>query len=128
MSIQRVWHPSLRLRILSPAVLVAIPALALLVFMNLQRRQEAERAITRNAEQLARLATVDQERLAEGTRQLLIALSQGRDLREGDVQRCRTFLQRLVPQYGSTYNNIGFANLDGQVVCSGFGDPFSIAD
>jgi C4-dicarboxylate-specific signal transduction histidine kinase/CheY-like chemotaxis protein len=128
MSFQRVWHPSLRLRILAPAALVAIPALALLVFMNLERRQQAESDITRRAEQLAHLATIEQKRLIEGTRQLLVALSQSRDIRDGDIEGCRTYLHQLVPEYGDTYSNIGFANLDGQVVCSGFGEPISIAD
>jgi signal transduction histidine kinase/CheY-like chemotaxis protein len=128
MSIHRVWHPSLRLRLLAPAVLVAVPALVLLVYMNLDRRQQAETDITRNAEQLARLATVDQERLIQGTRQLLIALSQSRDVREGNSEGCRAYLHQLIPEYGSTYNNIGFADLTGQVVCSGFGEPISIAD
>jgi signal transduction histidine kinase/CheY-like chemotaxis protein len=128
MSFQRVWHPSLRLRILAPAALVAIPALVLLVFMNLERRQQADLDLTRRAEQLAHLATVEQKRLIEGTRQLLIALSQTRDIRDGNVEGCRTYLRHLVPEYGDTYSNIGFANLNGQVVCSGFGEPIVIAD
>ena len=128
MSVQRVWHPSLRLRILAPAALVAIPALVLLVFMNLERRQQAETDLTRRAEQLAHLATVEQKRLIEGTRQLLIALSQSRDIRDGNLEGCRTYLRQLVPECGNTYATSGFADLDGGVVCSGFGGPISIAD
>jgi signal transduction histidine kinase/CheY-like chemotaxis protein len=113
---------------MAPAVLVAIPALVLLVSMNLQRRKAAEADVTRRAEQLARLATEDQERLVEGTRQLLIALSQSRDVREGNIQGCSAYFRQLIPEYGSTYNNIGFANLKGEVVCSGFGEPIFIND
>jgi len=127
----RFWHSSLRIRVLLPAALVAIPALILLVYMSVQQRREAESDITRNAEQLARIATVDQERLIEGTRQLLIALSQSRDVREareGNVEGCNSYLNQLIRQYGSTYNNIGFADSDGMIVCSGFGTPVSIAN
>src|SRR4051812_17223320 len=127
MPIPTAWHPSLRLRILAPAVLVAIPALILLVVMNLQRRAQAEIEVTRDAEQLARLATVDQGRLVEGTRQLLIALSHSRDIQDGNVDACREYLRQLIAEYENTYNNIGFATPDGQVVCSGVGSPISIA-
>jgi len=123
-----VQRPGLRLRIVAPAVLVAIPALALLVSMNLDRRKQAELEVVQKAQQLARLATVDQERLIEGTRQLLIAMSQSLDIREGNIERCSSYTHALIQQYGSTYNNLGFANLDGQIVCSGFGQPVSVAD
>src|SRR5436190_16692239 len=107
MPIPTDWHPSLRLRILAPAVLVAIPALVLLVVMNLQRRAQAEIEVTRHAEQLVRLATLDHERLVQGTRQLLVALSQTRDIRDGNADACHEYLRRLVAEYGNTYNNIG---------------------
>src|SRR6187402_3551087 len=128
MSTHGVWHPSLRLRLLAPAALVAIPALFLLVLVNVDRRKQAESDLMRDAEQLARLAAVDQERLIEGTRQLLIALSHSRDIRDGDPNVCRAYLRQLIPEYGNTYNNLGFATLDGQVRCSGVGGPISIAD
>jgi signal transduction histidine kinase len=128
MLFDRIWHPSLRLRILAPAALVAIPALILLGFVNLERRGQAESDLTRRVEQLAHLATVDHTRLIEGTRQLLIALSQSHDLRDGNIEECQAYLRHLMPQYGDTYNAIGFANTDGQVVCKGFGEPISIAD
>ena len=105
------WQPRLRLRILAPAALVAIPAIFLLVYMSFDRRAQAELALAQNATQLARLATVDQERLIEGTRQLLISLSQSRDVQEGNAERCKAYLQQLLPQFGATYNNLGVSDV-----------------
>jgi signal transduction histidine kinase/CheY-like chemotaxis protein len=124
-----VWQPRLRLRILAPAALVAIPAIVFLVYMSFERRAQAELALTQNALQLARLATVDQERLIEGTRQLLISLSQSHDVQEGNLERCKAYLQQLLPQFGATYNNLAVADVQGNVTCSGVdADVVSIAD
>jgi hypothetical protein len=47
------WHPSLRLRILAPAALVAVPAVVLLLYTSFDRREQAEHVVTQNAERLA---------------------------------------------------------------------------
>jgi signal transduction histidine kinase len=123
------WHPSLRLRILAPAALVALPAIALLLYTSFERREQAEQAVTENAERLASLKALDQERLIEGTRQLLIALSQSRDVREGDSEACSTYIRRVVPQFGTMYTNIGVIDADGTMICSGLtAEPVSLAD
>ncbi|HEV3216943.1 MAG TPA: ATP-binding protein [Vicinamibacterales bacterium] len=128
-SFYKVWHPGLRLRILAPAVLVAVPALALLIYLNVDRRREAELEISANAERLARLAVVDQRRLIEGTRQLLISISQSRDVQEGNLDGCRAYLRQLLPQFGTTYNNIGVVDAGGTINCSGLpSDSVSAAD
>ena len=113
------WHPSLRLRILAPAALVAIPAIALILYMSFDRRQQAERAVTQSAERFAGLKALHQERFIEGTRQLLIAVSQSRDVREGDTETCSTYLRQLLPQFGGMYMNLGVLDRQGMLVCSG---------
>ena len=117
---QSFWHPSLRLRILAPAALVAVPAIALLLYTSFDRREQVERAVMQNAERLAGLKAVHQERLIEGTRQLLIAVSQSRDVREGDSAACSAYLRRVVPEFGAMYANLGVVDAQGRLTCSGF--------
>jgi signal transduction histidine kinase/CheY-like chemotaxis protein len=129
MAIQTPWHPRLRLRILAPAVLVAVPALALLVSTSFDRRQQAELRVADDATRLVRLATLNEQRLIEGTRQLLIAVSQSRDVSEGNRDGCGAYLQQLVPQYGATYANLAVSDASGLVICRGVPGPtLSIAD
>jgi signal transduction histidine kinase len=119
MFVQSRWHPSLRLRIVAPAALVAIPAIALLLYMSFDRRHQAERAVTESAQRLAGLKTVDLERLVEGTRQLLIAVSQSRDVRHGDAEACSTYLRELISRFGTMYANVGVLDRHGALICSG---------
>ena len=124
-----LWHPSLRLRILAPAALVAIPAIALLLYISFDRLEQAEQAIAQGAERLAGLQAVDQERLIEGTRQLLVAVSQSRNVREGDRDACSAYLARVVSQVGNAYTNIGVTDVTGTLTCSGSTAPtVSLAD
>ena len=116
---QSFWHPSLRLRVLAPAVLVAIPAIALMLYMSLDRRRQAELAVTQDTQRLAGLHAVYQEQLVEGTRQLLIAVSQSRDVREGDGAACSAYLRQLLPGFGSMYSNLGVLDRQGALICSG---------
>jgi signal transduction histidine kinase len=119
----------LRLRILAPAALVALPAVALLLYTSFERREQAELAVTQNAERLASLKALDQERLIEGTRQMLIALSQSRDVRDGDGAACSAYIRRVVPQFGTMYTNIGVLDANGRLICSGVDSkPVSFAD
>jgi signal transduction histidine kinase/CheY-like chemotaxis protein len=115
---QSFWHPSLRLRILAPAALVAVPAIALLLFISLDQRQQAERAVRQNAERLANLKVLQGERFVEGTRQLLVALSQSSEVRDLGSEACSAYLRQVVPQLGTTYANIGVLDAKGTVMCS----------
>ena len=113
------WHPGLRLRILAPAALVAVPAVALLLYTSVDRRAQADRGVTQNAERLAALEALDHERLIEGTRHLLTALSLAPALREGDSDTCSRYLRQVVPRLGATYMNIGVIDATGTLICSG---------
>ncbi len=112
-------HPGLRLRILAPAALVAVPAIALLLYTSFERRQQAEDAVTQSADRLAGLKALQQERLVESTRQLLVAVSNSLDVREGDSETCSAYLRLIVPQFGGTYTNLGILDSNGTLICSG---------
>jgi signal transduction histidine kinase/CheY-like chemotaxis protein len=113
----------LRARILAPVAMVALPALALVIYMNVDRRQREVDVVAQNALRLARLAAADQERLIEGSRQLLIAVSQSHDILVGNPEQCHAYLKRLLEQYGKSYTNIGVADPAGVVLCSGVSGP-----
>jgi signal transduction histidine kinase len=116
---ERFWHPTLRLRVLAPAALVAVPAIALLVYTSVDRRLQAENAVTQDAARVARLRAQQQERLIEGTRQLLAAVAGSRDVRDGDTGTCSAYLRQVVPQFGGTYTNLGILDSKGTLICSG---------
>jgi signal transduction histidine kinase/CheY-like chemotaxis protein len=109
--------------------MVALPALALLVYMNVDRRQRDAESVAQNALRLARLAAANQERLVEGARQLLIAMSQSPNIRDADPEKCYANLEQLLEQYGKSYTNLGVADSTGAVLCSGIPGPqISVAD
>lgn len=121
--------PGLRARILAPVVMVALPALALLIYMNVDRRQREADVVTQNALRLAHFASANQERLLEGTRQFLIAMSQSQDIRSGNPHECHVYLRRLLEQYGKGYTNLGVTDAEGVVRCSGIaGQQMTIGD
>ena len=119
MRLHSIWHPGLRLRILAPAALVAIPAIALLLYATFDRWEQVEHGVTEQAERLASLKTVDQERLIEGTRQLLIAVAQSRDVRQRDREACGAYLSRIARHFGDDYTNLAVIDAQGAVTCSG---------
>ncbi|MEX2016794.1 MAG: cache domain-containing protein, partial [Candidatus Hydrogenedentales bacterium] len=99
---------------------MAVPAIALLLYTSIDRRALAEQAVTQQAERLASLKALDQQRLIEGTRQLLMAMSQSRDVREGDRDACSAYMRRIVPHFEAGYTNVGVIDAHGTVTCSGF--------
>jgi signal transduction histidine kinase len=87
--------------------------------MSFDRRELAEQAATQQAERLATLKAVEQQRLIDGTRHLLIAMSQSREVRDGDAAACSDYIRRIVPQLDVRYANIGVVDGLGGVICSG---------
>ncbi|HKY21458.1 MAG TPA: response regulator [Vicinamibacterales bacterium] len=123
MPIKSLWPLSLRVRVLAPAALVAIPAIALLLYTSLERQRQAERTVTQLTQQLASLKAMHQAQLIESTRQLLIAVGNSRDVREGDSETCSAYLRQLLPQIGATYANLGVLDVHGDFKCSGMSLP-----
>ncbi|HUW14753.1 MAG TPA: cache domain-containing protein, partial [Anaerolineae bacterium] len=108
---------SLRIRLLILVLLAVGPMLALVLYSYSQQMRAATAEAQANALRLARLAANDQDRLTEGARQLLVVLAQLPSVQSQDAAACSSFLADLLKEY-PLYENLGAANLDGDVFCS----------
>jgi signal transduction histidine kinase len=108
---------SFRIRLLLLVLLGVVPMLALVLHSYSQQVQAATAQAQANALGLARLAAGDQERLIEGTRQLLVVLAELPSVRNQDAAECGSFLAGLLKEY-PLYENLGAADLDGDIFCS----------
>jgi signal transduction histidine kinase len=120
---------SLRARLLLLVLLAALPALALILYTDLEQRRLTARQAQEDALRLARLAAADQAQLIQGAHQLLTALAQLPAVREGDAHACTALFTTLLKQY-PVYANLGAAHANGDVFCSvaSFTQPVSVAE
>lgn len=114
----RRFLASLRARLLFLVLLALAPILGLTLYNNAEQRAQAATQAQERALRLARRAASEQDRLVEGARQLLIALAQLPSVQEGDAAKCSAFMAELLQQY-PLYENLGAADLDGDIFCSG---------
>jgi signal transduction histidine kinase len=115
----------LRTRLLILVLLAVVPMLALVLHSYAQQVQTATVHAQANALGLAQVAAKDQERLIEGARQLLVVLAQLPSVRNQDKAECGSFLADLLKEY-PLYENIGAADLDGDIFCSAVPSPTTI--
>lgn len=108
---------SLRFRLILLVLLAVVPALALTLYTAREQRRLAAIEVQQNALRVARLASAGQERLIEGTRQILILLGQLPQVRGDDATTCGTLLSALLKQY-PLYSNLGVIESDGSVFAS----------
>jgi serine phosphatase RsbU (regulator of sigma subunit) len=125
----RISLASLRSRLLLLVLLALVPVLGLMLWTAAEQRRLAAAEVQENALRLARLASLDQERLIESTRQLLVVLAQLPEVRRGDPAACGALLAVLLQQY-PLYTNLGTIAPDGNLVCSALptSGPINVAD
>ena len=112
----RVRGVSSRRVALGLLVLTVVPLLLiLLVAWDVQRRNLVERA-EHDMAAWAGLNVASQEQLLEGTRQLLVTVSNSPAVIAADWPLCTAFLQRLGSNFPH-YVSIGVIALDGSLVC-----------
>ncbi|MBD2064941.1 PAS domain S-box protein [Funiculus sociatus GB2-A5] len=111
------YATSLRSRLLLLVLLAVIPAFGLTLYTHLEDRHLETVEAKENALRLNRLATDNQERLIENTRQLLTVLAQLPEVRQQDAKLCSEFLASLRQEYPN-YGNLGVVEADGDVFCS----------
>lgn len=114
----RRFLTGLRVRLLVLVLLALAPVLGLSLYNSAEQRAQAATQAQQRALRLARRAAGEQERLIEGARQLLIALAQLPSVQEHDASTCSTFMAELLQQY-PLYENLGAAEPDGDIFCSG---------
>ncbi len=95
----RPFVSGLRGRLLLLIVLATLPAFALTFFTGWRDRQRQRAEVASDTVRLVRLIAADQERIVDGTRQILSDLAQVPEVREGDPTRSRTFFAILMKQY-----------------------------
>ena len=82
---------------------MAIPAIALLLYTSFERRDQGEQAVTQNAERLASLKALEQERLTRYVRPLaevayLLTLPTKAELLSSDVTGLMSAMYRVLEQ------------------------------
>ena len=113
----RFSFSSLRVRIMLLVLLAVIPALALTLYTGLQQRRLAIINAQEDGIRLARIASIDQERVIEETHQLLATIAQLPSVRESDPAACNKILATLLKKF-PFYTNLEVAHRDGDIFCS----------
>ncbi|MEP1076282.1 ATP-binding protein [Leptolyngbya sp. PL-A3] len=108
---------SLRTRLMLLVLLAVIPALGLILHTAAAQRRSAVAEVQENLLRLTRFAAANQRQTSEGARQLLIALSQMPEIRNGNVEACNQLLTNLLPEY-QAYAGLGVVDAAGNVMCS----------
>lgn len=120
---------NLRLRLLFLVLVAVLPALGLLIVTASEQRDRALANARAEASRLASLAAGNEERLVDGTRQLLVVLSQLPEVRSGDVAACQALLADLLADF-PLYANLGVIAPDGFLTCSAIpaSGPLDLSD
>lgn len=107
----------LRFKLLLLVFLAVLPALGLILYAGMEQRRQAATEAQKNALQLVRQASLDQERMIQSTGQLLMAIAQLPAIQQRNQAEVNEFLRRLLEQH-PLYANIGIITADGAVVYS----------
>lgn len=114
-----------RARLLVLVLLAMLPALGLTVYRAFEDRRAATSRAEADALGAARAAARTQAQLVQQAHQLLLGLAQLPAVREAPSEPCARLLARIVSEF-RVYANLGVADRDGDVVCSGVPLPGSV--
>src|SRR5437764_15413244 len=95
----RSARASLRLRLLLLVLLALVPALLLSLYTHAEESALVKARAYDEARRLVQLASLDQERVIEGTRQMLIVLAALQEVLEAPPAACRAFPSELFRRY-----------------------------
>lgn len=114
---KHISFSSLRARLLLLVLLAIVPALGLILYTASEQRRGAATEVQANVLRLAKFAAANQGQATEGARQLLLALSQLPEVRQGNTDRCNQLFAKLLQQY-RPYANFGVLDRNGNTICS----------
>jgi two-component system, cell cycle sensor histidine kinase and response regulator CckA len=97
--VSRPFLSGLRGRLFLLVALAMLPAFGLSFYANRSDRQHQVAAVVEDTVRLARALATDQERIVEGTRQILSDLGSIAEVRGGDPVRVRTLFALLMKQW-----------------------------
>ena len=110
----RSFLSGLRGRLVLLVILAVLPAFSLTLFTGWRGRQLQLAGVSENTVRLARHLADDQERLLEGTRQILADLAGMPEVRAGDPARSKIFFALLMKQYPG-YSSLSVSDPAGNV-------------
>jgi two-component system cell cycle sensor histidine kinase/response regulator CckA len=125
----RMLLANLRGRLLLIAVVAFLPVLGLMIYAAVEGRRRAATESQAAALAVARFAAVEQHQLIEGTRQLLVGLSQLPEVANHDGPGCSALFAEVRARFPA-HANLGAAAPTGEIFCSAvpMPGPVTIAD
>jgi signal transduction histidine kinase/ActR/RegA family two-component response regulator len=108
---------SLRARLILLLLLATLPLIAVEIHSEIGIRAERQQEVSETATRLLEVVDAEQDRIDEGTHQLLVAFSENPAIRNGDWAEC----DRAASQINATvagYINLGVADLNGNILCA----------
>jgi signal transduction histidine kinase len=115
---RRPFFFQLRARLLALVLLAILPALGLVLYTAVDQRRAASREAIASAKRIVSLAAATQKQHVEAARQLLITLSQLREIRPERAAEAEALFQSLLEVH-TVYVNMGAIDADGYVFASG---------
>jgi len=124
----RLLSMSIRAQLFLMALIVALPAIGIIVYAGIQARQGAIEEALQDSQRLGDGIADAQRNLHASAEQLMSALAKLPEVKKRDVAGMQAILEDLLKQNPS-YANIFVADLSGDVWAAGAGSkPFSVAD
>src|SRR5438128_4967206 len=117
LSLPRLPHISLTLRLIMLVLIAILPAIAIQGYNEYELRKAREADIRQQVVQITKQFGEEIGELREGARQLLLALSQLTPVRLQQSEACSALFATLESQYAN-YSLLAAADTDGRIFCS----------
>lgn len=111
-------HPrSFRTRLVALVLCALAPSTALMLYNAAERRADREHQVEKDATRLIERTSGECQRILDGSRDLLMVLSQTPEVRNLDSTSSSELFRRILPR-NPQYTNFGLADARGVLICS----------